>query len=69
MTATQTDDTELWTMDDLARVLRRPRNTLRNDRSRRPETLPPAIKTPGRREPLWRPADVREWLASHLEKR
>lgn len=55
---------DLMTLDQLAALLQRPRDSLRNDRSRNPAALPPAIKLPGTRCLRWRRADVSQWLAS-----
>lgn len=59
----------LLTLDDLSKILRRPRDTIRNDRVRNPQALPPAVEIPGVRAPLWRRQDVDAWLAAHVVTR
>lgn len=47
---------------DLAAYLRLARGTVNNYYSCSPELLPPAIRIPGHRGPLWRPTTVLKWL-------
>jgi hypothetical protein len=49
----------------LSKILKRSITTLRSDRVRRPESLPPACEIPGSARPVWIYADVMEWLRSH----
>lgn len=59
---------QLLTIDDLAKILRLSRQTLKADVTRRPETLPPRLRVPGCRRVLWRPQDVEAWLAKQVER-
>lgn len=54
-------------LDDLARLLHRDRNTIKADRCRAPDRVPPAFKVPGTKEPLWLLDDVLDWLRQHPE--
>jgi predicted DNA-binding transcriptional regulator AlpA len=58
----------LLTIDDLARVLHRSRETVKKDCSQAPWKLPPRVRLPGSRIPLWRSEDVTRWIENHLEK-
>jgi hypothetical protein len=51
-----------FSYEGLSQVLCRSVTTLRSDRVRRPESVPPACKIPGSSRPLWIYADVIEWL-------
>lgn len=56
--------TDLLTLTELAALLKRPKNTLLNDRTRNPNALPQAITLPGTRHILFRRQDVDAWLAA-----
>ena len=60
--------TPLLTIDDLAAILRCSPGSLRNRRSKAPDTLPPAIKPPGSKTTLWRREVVEAWLDEHVER-
>jgi len=53
----------LFTIEDLAKVLRRAPASLHSDLSRNPASVPPPIRIPGARRLLWDPAKVQDWLA------
>ena len=53
---------EVVTIDDIAKLLRLHVNTVRADLHRRPESLPPRIRLPGRRTVRFLKADVLTWL-------
>src|SRR5579875_3128482 len=57
----------LLDLDELARVLHRDRETIKADRCRAPQRVPPAYKIPGTKEPLWLLDEVLEWLRQHPE--
>ena len=54
-------------IDGLSVLLTRKRNVINIDRSRRPQTLPPACIPPDTRKPLWVVADVITWLRQYEE--
>lgn len=49
----------------LAKLLHKSVATLRADRCRRPESLPPASIIPGSTRPIWIVSDVLDWLRQH----
>ena len=49
----------------LAELLCRSETTVRTDRTRCPESLPPACVLPGTKRPVWIVSDVMEWLRQH----
>lgn len=53
--------------DGLSRLLQRSVLTIRSDRCRKPESLPPASVIPGSSRPIWIVADVLEWLRQHRQ--
>lgn len=55
---------EVATIEDIARLLRIHVNTARADLSRRPESLPPRMRLPGRRSVRFLKKDVIAWLAA-----
>lgn len=55
---------EVATIEDIARLLRIHVNTARADLSRRPESLPPRMRLPGRRSVRFLKKDVVAWLAA-----
>lgn len=57
---------ELLTLDDLANLLGRSRETIRKDIKRNPAAVPPRVIIPGTRQPRWRLADVQHWLSQHV---
>lgn len=57
----------LLTVEDLAKILRRAIATIRTDAVRRPGSLPPRCRIPGRRL-LWRREDVLAWAESFVDK-
>lgn len=57
---------ELLTLDELAHLLGRGRETIRKDFKRNPAAVPPRIVIPGTRGPRWRLVDVQRWLSQHL---
>lgn len=59
---------ELLGFDELAELLHRSRSTIKKESSQAPWKLPPRIKLPGSRKPLWLKADVIKWLEQHREK-
>ena len=56
---------EVVTIDDIAKLLRLHVNTVRADLHRRPDSLPPRIRLPGRRTVRFLKADVLTWLNTH----
>ena len=55
----------LLNYEDFGRVARLAPGTVKNLYCRSPERLPPAIRLPGHRGPLWHPHDVLQWLEDH----
>lgn len=55
---------DVATIDDIAKLLRLHVNTVRADLHRRPESLPPRLRLPGRRAVRFLKADVLAWLHS-----
>jgi predicted DNA-binding transcriptional regulator AlpA len=57
----------LETLDskDIASLLRIKLSTLQNRLSTRPESLPPKLKLPGQKTPIWLSSKVMEWLGEH----
>lgn len=64
----QDDDPATWprtkklNLRQLAQVLDRPYNSIRNDRVRNPKALPPARKRPGTRDLFWLYGEVQDWM-------
>lgn len=56
----------LLTIEDLAKVLHKSVSTLQSDLHRAPHRLPPVVRLPANRRPLWRPADVVAWINGHV---
>lgn len=52
---------------ELADLLQKSESTLRADRVRRPESVPPACVPPGSSRPIWIVEDVLSWLRQHRE--
>jgi hypothetical protein len=52
-------------LDGLSQLLHRDRATIKADRCRAPERVPPAHKAPGAKEPLWILDEVLAWLRAH----
>lgn len=55
---------KILTLDELAAVLKRSANTIKNDLRRNPGAVPPRMKLPGTRLLRWRLVDVQAWLNS-----
>lgn len=53
------------TAQDLAEILHLNHRTVINRVNANPESLPPPIRLPGNKQPLWLPQDVQAWLESH----
>lgn len=53
---------KLLTIKELAAILQRPLNTLKNDLVKNPAALPPSFKLPGTRCRRWRQPDVDAWV-------
>lgn len=51
--------------EDLGQIIKLAPGTLKNLYSKSPELLPPAVKLPGHRGPLWLPSTVLGWLEAH----
>ena len=58
---------ELLTIDDLAVLLHRSRATVKRESSQAPWKLPPRVKLPGCRKPLWRREDVTRWIEEYVD--
>lgn len=56
-------------LDGLSQLLHRDRATIKADRCRAPERVPPAHKAPGAKEPLWLVDEVLDWLRAHPDLR
>lgn len=54
----------LLTIEELAEILQRPVNTIKNDLVKNPAALPPSVKLPGTRCRRWPEQKVDEWLES-----
>lgn len=61
--------TPVLNLDGLSQLLHRDRATIKADRCRAPERVPPAHKVPGAKEPLWLLDEVLAWLRSHPDFR
>ncbi len=53
---------KLLNVNDIAELLQKKPETIRNDLRRRPESLPPWIVIPGSKTILWIEEDVENWL-------
>ena len=53
---------ELLTVTDVARLLHTKPKTISNRVSSAPWSLPPMLRIPGQRKPLWREEAVTDWL-------
>lgn len=58
----------LLNIEALARLLGRSPETIRKDIKRNPAGVPPHLCIPGNRLLRWRPADVEDWLAAHVQR-
>lgn len=56
----------LLTIEDLSKILHKSISTLQTDLYRAPHRLPPMIRLPATRKPLWRPQDVENWINGHI---
>lgn len=56
------DDMQTMTALQLAQIVGRSIVTLKQDVSRRPDSLPPRMVVPGSKALLWRVVDVRAWM-------
>ncbi len=54
--------------EGLGQLLNKTVQTLQADRSRNPDSVPPASTPPGSRTPLWIVADVIAWLQQHKDQ-
>lgn len=54
------------TVADLSAILHKSPASIYKDFSRNPGSLPPYIRIPGSRRPLWRAADVDAWLQQFI---
>jgi len=61
-TTVWSDEDRLLTVDEVADLLRMRPKTLRYYKSQYPERVPPWIRLPGMRPPLWRLKDVRAFI-------
>lgn len=61
--------TPVLNLDGLSQLLHRDRATIKADRCRAPDRVPPAHKAPGAKEPLWLLDEVLAWLRSHPDFR
>lgn len=55
-------------INEIAAILRKTPKTVREDVSRRPESLPPRLIIPNSRSVVWRMVDVEEWLENRVQK-
>jgi len=55
-------------IEELSVILRKAESTIKVDLRRRPEHIPPPIRIPGSRKPLWFESDVEDWLKKHRQK-
>lgn len=67
MTTSSTILTQLLGVDQLAELLHRSVNTIRNDAARAPGRLPPLCRLPGHNRLLWRREDVIAWIDAHVQ--
>ncbi len=56
------DEDRLLTLTEVADLLRGRPKTIHYNKSQHPERVPPWIRLPGFRSPLWRLKDVRAWI-------
>ena len=56
------DEDRLLTIDEVADLLRVRPKTIHYNKSQHPERVPPWIRLPGFRSPLWRLKDVLAWI-------
>lgn len=61
--------TEILDLHELATLLGRSPETIKNHMSRNHLTVPPRLHIPGTRLLRWRQVDVTAWLASYVEQR
>lgn len=52
---------------ELAAVMRKKERSILRDLSKNPERLPPCLRLPGVRKPLWLLSDVTQWLHKHRD--
>lgn len=57
----------LLAVDQLAKLIHKSPASIRSDASRNLKSLPPICRLPGSKRLLWRPEDVRIWIASFVE--
>lgn len=55
-------------VNEIAIILRKKPTTIREDVTRRPESLPPRLVIPNSRSVVWRVIDVEEWLENRVQK-
>ena len=59
-------ESELLDVEQLGQLLHKSLHSIRTDRVRNPQALPPTCRLPGHRRLLWRRVDVDAWLAEHV---
>ena len=57
----------LINVSELAAAISVKPKTIRNRLCTTPNLLPPVVRLPGQRSPLFRLCDVQEWINSHVE--
>lgn len=58
---------QFLSLDELAVMLHRSRQTILNDRVKNPAAVPPALRLKGTKTLLWNREAVIEWLSSQVE--
>lgn len=56
----------LLNIEDVARLLGRAVQTIRNDLVRNPRAVPPLVRLPGTKALRWRAEDVERWTSQHV---
>ena len=58
----------LLTVEQLSACIRKSVASIRSDVTRNPHSIPPICRLPGTKRLLWRPEDVREFLARNVAR-
>jgi hypothetical protein len=57
----------LFTVDEVALILRKSPSSLKSDMTRNPECVPPMVKIPGSKKHLCRAYDLANWIEDQIE--
>lgn len=56
----------LLTIENLSEILHKSVSSIQSDLCRAPHRLPPMVRLPATRRPLFRPSDVEAWINGHV---